>query len=159
MLKAPHGKAPGSKATGLLLASFVFLLVGYSLAGAITISPHKLVLNSQGNAEDVQAIIPMTIAAGYTFTAGEATLEFDGTEVAVSISMRYCYVDDNLIVGFDKEELLRNPDVIAMAGTTVTAKVEGSFIATDAEGNTYTKDFSGTDQVEIVAPGKNSANK
>ena len=159
MLKAPHGKASGSKAVGLLIASFVFLLVGYSLAGAITISPHKLILNSQGNAEDVQAIVPMFITSGYMFTTGEATLEFDGIEVAVSISMRYCYVDDNLLIGFDKEELLQNPDVIAMAGTTVTARVEGSFTATNADGDTYTKDFSGTDQVEIVAPGKNYENK
>ena len=121
MLKAPHGKSPGY-AAGLLLASFVLLLVGYTPAGAITISPHKLVLNSQGNAEDVQAIIPIGIPSGYTFTTGEATLEFDGVQVAVSISMRYCYVDDNLIVGFDKEELLRHPEVIALdcALTTLT---------------------------------------
>ena len=158
MLKAPHGKSPGY-AAGLLLASFVLLLVGYSPAGAITISPHKLVLNSQGNAEDVQAIIPIGIPSGYAFTTGEATLEFDGVEVAVSISMRYCYVDDNLIVGFDKEELLQHPEVIALAGMTVTATVQGTFTITDADGNTSTRDFSGSDQVEIVAPGKNGEDK
>lgn len=159
MLRATQSKARLSMAAVVLLGSLVIVLAGYSLAGAITISPFKWILNSQGNAQDIQAIIPMTIAAGYTFTEGTATLWLGDDEVAESISMRYCYIDDNLIIGFDKNEVLGHPVVVALAGTTVTATVEGSFTATDAEGKTYTQDFSGSDQVEIVAPGKNSENK
>jgi hypothetical protein len=156
MLKALHGRSRLSTAIVVLFVSLVALITVPTSATAMTMSPHKLVLNSVGSSEDVQAIIPMTITAGYTFTAGEATLRFDGIEVATTISLRYCYIDDNLIVSFDKTALLQNPDVIALAGMVVTAEVEGSFTATDADGNTYTQDFSGTDEVEIVAPGKTS---
>ena len=157
--KAPHGSSRLSRMSVMLIVSFVTVITVFSLAGAISISPHKIVLNSQGNAEDVQAIIPITISSGYSFTEGEATLRFSGDEVARSTTMRYCYIDNNLIIKFDKTELLHNPVVIALAGKTVTATVEGSFTATDADGNTYTQDFSGSDQVIIVAPGKNGNNK
>lgn len=156
MLKALHGRARLSTALVVLFATCVASVTAPALAAAMTMSPHKLVLNSVGSSEDVQAILPMTITAGYTFTAGEATLRFDGIEVATTVSLRYCYIDDNLLVSFDKTALLQNPDVIAMAGLIVTAEVEGSFTATDADGNTYTQDFSGTDEVEIIAPGKAS---
>jgi len=159
MLKALQGRSRLTTAMVVLFVSFVALMTAPTSAMALTMSPHKLVLNSVGSSEDVQAIIPLTITAGYTFTAGEATLRFDGVEVATTVTMRYCYIDDNLLVSFDKTALLQNPDVIAMAGMIVTAEVEGSFTATDADGNTYTQDFGGTDEMEIVGPGKTGTTK
>lgn len=159
MLKALQGQSRVSTAMIALFVLCVALVTAPTSATAMTMSPHMLVLNSVGSSEDVQAIIPLVITSGYTFTSGEATLRFDGVEVATTVSMRYCYIDDNLIVSFDKTALLQNPDVIAMAGMIVTAEVEGSFTATDGDGNTYTQDFSGTDEVEIVAPGKTAAKK
>lgn len=127
----------------------------------ITIAPHRLIVNSvSGQADDVQAIIPMYLESGYLFTEGEATLVFklgdDEFMVAEeACSMRYCYVDDNLLVGFDRATVLENPQVIDLAGKTVTAIVEGSFTATNGDGDSYEKYFIGTDQVIIEAPSDN----
>jgi hypothetical protein len=149
-----------SRVSVVLLVSFVTLFVGFSLADAIVITPDRIVLNSvQGNAEDIQAIIPMTIDAGYSFAEGSAILRFGEDIVASSIYIRYCYIDNNLLISFDKTALLNNPIVIEMVGSTVAATVEGSFTAIDIDGNTYTQSFSGTDQVIILDQGKNNLTK
>ena len=80
----------------------------------------------------------------------DVRLLFDGKEVAVAESARYCLIDQILIIGFDRKTLQANPDVIAMANTTVKATVVG----TVTDSNRYTAEFSGTDMVEIVKPGK-----
>ena len=127
----------------------------------ITIAPHRLIVNSvSGQADDVQAIVPMYIESGYLFTEGDATLVFklgdDEFMVAEeACSMRYCYVDDNLLIGFDRESVLGNQLVIDLAGETVTAIVEGYFTATNGDGDSYQRDFIGTDQVIIEAPSDN----
>jgi hypothetical protein len=41
-----------------------------------------------------------------------------------------------------------------MAGTTVTATVEGWFVGEATDGSSYTQTFSCDDTVEILAPGK-----
>jgi hypothetical protein len=120
----------------------------------MTMSPHKLVLNAVGNAEDVQAIIGFYIPGGYSIADFGVSLTFGDEEVSTASSLRYCYVDQNLIAGFDKAQLLSNPAVIAMAGQTVCATVEGWFTAVNSDGDSYTQSFSGVDLVEIAAPGK-----
>lgn len=149
---------------GSLCASCVaILLVTAVLAPAsvfgqtMTMSPHKIVLNAVGSAEDVQAIVGLYIPGGYSITDYEVTLRFNDEVVALASSLRYCYIDQNLLVGFDKAQLLSNPVVAAFAGSTVCATVEGWFEVRNAEGDSYTQSFDGLDYVDVLAPGKNSS--
>jgi hypothetical protein len=131
---------------------------GLLLGDSVRISPYKIILNAQGQAEDVLAIMPMSMPAGYLFEDGNASLSLNGEFVAEAISMRYCYVDDNLLISFDREQLLNHPIVISLAGSTATATVEGSFTAVNADGQIYTRTFSASDLVEILSPGKAGEN-
>ena len=123
------------------------------LAETVNINPHKIVLNAEGKADDVQANIPIVLASALIVDF-DVTLSFDGTEVAEAESARYCLIDDMLIIGFDRTDLQNNPDVQDMANSTVTAAVDGYVTVENSVGDETTRCFSGTDMVEIVAPGK-----
>lgn len=115
----------------------------------VSINPHKIVLNAQGKADSVQANIPIGLP-GTRIADFDVSLWFGDTEVAQAESARYCVIDDMLIIGFDRTTLQENPDVQAMANTTVIATVEGWVL--DNSGTTTS--FSGTDRVQIVKRGK-----
>lgn len=134
------------------ILAFVLLIVasGIGLAETVNINPHKIVLNAQGASDDVQANVHI-ILAGSSVTEFDVTLSLDGIKVAEAESAFYCVLDDILIVGFDRTELQNNPDVQAMANTTVTATVTGWVLMA---GEATPTSFSGSDLVEIVAPGK-----
>jgi hypothetical protein len=123
-------------------------------AEVLTMSPHKIVLNAQGQFEDVQAVIRMPMQPGYSLADYQVTLSFNGIPIIQAFNMRYCYIDDNFLTSFDRTSIQNHPDVMAMANTTVTATVAGWYTAVAADGSSYTHDFSYTDTVEIVAPGK-----
>jgi len=135
-----------------IVAIFLFL-GGIVLAVPVNINPHKIVLNAQGEFDDVQANVHIVLP-GAKIVDYDATLSFDGIEVAVAESAFYCVLDDILIVGFDRTELQENEDVQDMANTTVKAIVDGSVTVIDGDGDEITTTFSGSDSVEIVAPGK-----
>jgi hypothetical protein len=120
-------------------------------AETITMAPHKIILNAQGQSDDFQAVINMSMLGGYSLSDYEVSLSFDGQFIALAESFRYCPIDDNFLAGFDREEVLNNPVVISMAGGMVDATVAGWFTAVNAEGDSYTREFSGTDKVEILA--------
>jgi hypothetical protein len=84
----------------------------------------------------------------------DVTLTFNGTVVAHAESARYCLIDDMLIIGFDRTDLQNNPDVQDMANSTVTAAVDGFVTVENPLGDETTRSFSGTDDVEVVQPGK-----
>jgi len=135
------------------MALGVFLSAGGSVLGeTVNVCPHKIVLNAEGNSDDVQAIVRMVLPSA-DIVSFDVVLRFDGVDVAVAESAFYCIVDDNLIVGFDRQELQSNPDVIALAGQEVLATVEGHVVVS-VGGALFTREFSGSDYVEIVKPGK-----
>jgi hypothetical protein len=134
----------------------VFLIVtamGLCRAEIVNINPHKIILNAQGLSDDVQANVRI-ILPGARVVDYDVTLSFNGTVVAEAESAFYCVIDDILIVGFDRTSLQDNPDVIALANSTVEATVTGSVTVINAEGVETEVSFSGSDMVEIVAPGK-----
>ena len=135
---------------GVLLVAVVSVVC---LAETVNINPHKIVLNAEGKADDVQANIPIVLASALIVDF-DVTLSFDGTEVAEAESARYCLIDDMLIIGFDRDSLQDNQDVQDMANTTVEATVEGYVIVEIAGGVQIETCFSGSDMVEIVKPGK-----
>jgi len=134
------------------LLAFVLLIVasGIGLAETVNINPHKIVLNAQGAADDVQANVHIVLA-GSSVEDFYVTLALDGIEVAQAESAFYCVLDDILIVGFDRTDLQNNEDVQDMANTTVEATVTGWVLMA---GEVTPTSFSGSDSVEIVAPGK-----
>ena len=133
------------------LAALIITLSGtaFVLAEPVKIAPHKIVLNAEGKFDDVQAIVRMVLPSA-NIVDYDVDLSLDGVSVAKAESAFYCLIDDNLIVGFDRQDLQNNPDVTALAGQTVTATVAGWVEV--AGGGTF--DFSGTDLVEIVKSGK-----
>jgi len=139
----------------ILLAGVLLVAVasGVCLAVTVNINPHKIVLNAEGKADDVQANIPIVLASA-KIVEFDVTLSFEGIKVAQAESARYCLIDDMLIIGFDRTELQDNPDVQNMANTTVKATVDGYVIVENANGDEIRTDFSGSDMVEIVKPGK-----
>ena len=143
----------------VLLVGVLLLAIssGVCLAVTVNINPHKIVLNAEGKADDVQANIPIILASA-KIVEFDVILSFnDGTgniAVAEAESARYCLIDDMLIIGFDRTELQDNPDVQDMANSTVEATVEGSVTVINADGEEITTAFNGSDMVEIVKPGK-----
>lgn len=142
--------------TGILLAVAV---LGVCLAQdcidvRVNINPHRIVLNAQGKADDVQANIPMVLPSARIVDFA-VTLSINDEEVIEAESARYCLIDDMLIIGFDRTDLQNNPVVQDAANTTVTAEVAG-YVTVQ---NTLTLEettthFSGSDTVQIVQRGK-----
>jgi len=131
----------------------VLAMSGFCLAETVNINPHKIVLNAEGASDDVQANVNIALP-GAPVVSFDVSLSFDGTIVAQAESAFYCVLDNILIVGFDRTDLQNNPDVQAMANNTVTALVTGTVTVKNADGDEIVVSFSGSDTVEIVAPGK-----
>ena len=125
----------------LIVGTILVLLTGALFADTAQTNPHRILLNAQGNTEDVFAIMPMSIGGGYLLTEANGTLSLNGEAVAEAISIRYSYIDDSLVVSFDRDQLLGNPSVTALAGTMVTATVEGSFTAANSDGDSHKQTF------------------
>ncbi|MEE8575934.1 MAG: hypothetical protein V3T31_01645 [candidate division Zixibacteria bacterium] len=117
----------------------------------MTMAPHKIILNALGNSVSVQAVVPMHLTV---FDGCEATLTIGDYTIAETSEAKYCYIDDNLLVYFDKIEVLTHPDMLLMDGTVQTATVEGNVFTVDADGNSITLAFTAFDDVEIVDPDK-----
>jgi hypothetical protein len=135
---------------GILL---VVIASGVCWAEIVNINPYKIVLNANGAADDVWANVRIVLPGAWVVDF-DVTLSFNSTVVSEAESAFYCVVDDILIVGFDRTNLQKNPDVQALANQTVTAEVIGSVTVINAEGIETEVSFSGSDTVEIVAPGK-----
>ena len=138
----------------VVVAAFVLAVLGSAptaRAEHVSICPHKIILNAEGQSDDVQAIVRIVLPSAY-LESFAAVLYLDGVEVAVAESAYYCALDDNLIIGFDRTDLQNNPDVQALAGQTVVAEVVGSVVV-DCGGALVEENFSGSDTVEILKPG------
>ncbi len=138
-----------------LLLCFIFLAgQTTALAESITIAPYRIILNAKGQFEDLHVVVRMPIPAGYQVTDTVASLYFNGIEVSQAFAAVYCYIDDNLLVSFDRTELQANPDVVSMANSVVQAEIVGYVVLTNADGDEIQQNFSGIAPVEILKPGK-----
>ena len=139
----------------VLIAAFVLAVLASAptaRAEHVSICPHKIILNAEGQSDDVQAIVRIVLPSA-SLESFDAVLYLDGVEVAVAESAYYCAVDDNLIIGFDRTDLQNNPDVQALAGQTVVAEVVGSVVVNCGD-ELVEESFSGSDTVQILKPGK-----
>ena len=141
----------GVKGHRVWLASIWLMVIvgGVCLAQTVNINPHKIVLNAQGESDDVQANVGITLTSAQ-IPVCDVELFFGTKKVADAVSARYCLIDHILIIDFDRAELLTNEDVIAMANTTVIATVVGTVI----DKNNVTGNINGSNTVQIVKPGK-----
>ena len=125
------------------------------MAEPVTLSPHQLVLNAK-QAEDIQAVIGMSMPSGYTLTGFDVKLKIADNPIEFqAFSFRYCAIDDNFLARFDRQEITEDPYIQSLAGSTVTAIVYGSYTAVSADGlHIINIEFEGSDSMTILRPGK-----
>ena len=133
---------------------FVLTMIPHiSSSQTMNIAPHKIVLNAEGKTQTILAIVGMTLESGYVWvTDYDISLDLDETFIAKAVSVRYCPIDDNLLISFDRNVVQTNQDVVELAGKIVPAAVNGSFIISNGS-DTKEKTVSAEDTVEIVKPG------
>ena len=126
-----------------------------SAENRVKIAPHRIVLNAKGQSDGIDAIVGIWLPSS-AITEYEAILYLvveddpdNPIPIASVVAVRYCAVDDNLFVTFDREEIQNNPYIIACAGQTVRFWVDGSVTV---GGDVY--EFSGGDEVDIHDPGR-----
>ena len=154
MSQFKHSKS-GATVTGFVIMSMIILALPLAASAQdMTVSPHRIVLNAVGQTQSIQTIIRTPMEEGFTLTDYSLVLKFDGVTVGEAYDLFYCVADANFLARFDRAAILANPEVQAMANTTVTATVEGWYTAEDADGNTYTADLVGSAPVQIYKPGK-----
>ena len=118
----------------------------------VNMRPDVIVLNAQGDAEEVVAQIVLPMTPGHNIQSFDISLRFDGVHVADALALDYCFSEGIFSASFDKKELLQNQDVIDMANSTVTARVEGQIMTAAMAGGIVVMEFFGFDDVEIVLP-------
>ena len=127
---------------------------------AMSITPSRIILNAEcveGNSQDIQAIffgvglnsfrIDGDSFAGEFYFAGEAG------PVCITNSFHYCFVDDNLLVSFNRGVIQDYAEEKGLVDDVYEVEVFCSFYVTDSENNRTLKEFEGSDFVEILAPG------
>jgi len=131
----------------LLLSVVFFAFPGQILSDTVNISPFKIILNADGNSDDIQARIPMALPAG-EITDFEAYLLFgDADEMLVTDEFYYCAVDNILHVYFERSAVLKYLKENNIEGSNVIAQVWGGFFV----GDLYV-DFAGSDSVIVLDP-------
>ena len=123
-------------------------------AESVTIAPSKIVLKAKGQFEDIQAVIRMPLVSGFQVESFEVNFRIGDEVIAQAFAFRYCYIDDNFLASFDRYEIQNHPTVVGLADSTVTATIDGWFVAVAADGQTYRREFSGEDEILIFNPGR-----
>lgn len=136
----------------LLLISSLFTL--HTGAQTMTIAPHLIVLNAQGQNMDVQTIHGGALYG--SISSFDISISFAGVEITDAYDFRYCYTDNNFLTTFDRETIMNNPYVQDLANTgEVIASIEGEYTTIDNDGDTHYFFVSYKwDYVEIVKRGK-----
>ncbi|BBO92194.1 hypothetical protein DSCOOX_53740 [Desulfosarcina ovata subsp. ovata] len=138
----------------MILSAFVAISLLYVpiICASMVVAPSKIVVNSNTNTENyrknnnddntVKAIIPYYLEedevviedpSGITMTISYDSGGDDEPTVSIvvdAISLRYCYIDDNLIIEFDREYI--EGEVLDLSGT-VDVVVDGTFYLEDQD--------------------------
>lgn len=160
MLRRPSGSSKLSVIRFITFALAVLTLT--AISNAMVMSPHRIVLNAEcvaDNNQDIQAIIGYSSDGAVDVNGAISTLIIaDITDKPFSTTnVRYCYIDDNFLIGFDRKAIQDTPEVRELANTgPVPVEVTVWFNAyRDAEGNIigFADSKTATSEVEIVLPG------
>jgi hypothetical protein len=131
----------------------------------MSVSPSRIILNAEcvGSSQDIQATFGVTITSGsiVDLNANFYFMIIDpdtGDDVAVWVcwtdSFHYCWIDDNLMVYFDRAVIQDKAVANDLVDEECKVKVECSFSILSSDGSKEDRNLSGTDIVEILAPGK-----
>ena len=147
------------KNTNLILVfCFVALLFSSLTIAAnaenVNITPHKIILNAKGDFDAIKADVSIGIVGGSSIEEFGVTLWFDDIKIANAYAADYCVIDSILHLYFDRNYIQDHPEIGDFIGDEVTALVEGWVITYDANGDEIFTEFSGTDIIEILKPGK-----
>ena len=139
------------------LGAVLLAAAGVSWAERVSITPHRIVLNAKGQFDGIDAIVGIVLPSARILDF-EATLSLvvedddgNGAEIVIAMAqaVRYCVIDYNLFLTFDRETIQTHPEIIARAGQSVRCKVDGSVTIDGID-----QEFCGYDVVEIHAPGR-----
>ena len=121
---------------------------------AMSITPDRIILNAEcvGNEQDIQAIFFGVGLQNDTITGLNADFYFDGNATSVSNTdlFHYCWIDDNLLISFDRSEIQEHAKDNGMTDGTWTVTVKCTVYLLENP----TKTLEGSDQVKILAKGK-----
>ncbi len=119
----------------------------------LSIAPSRIILNAEcvGSFQDIQAIFPFNLAPVEESLEGWFYFG-DDVEPVTTDSFHYCYVDDNLLVSFDRGEIQAYAKELELADDVYEVRVSCTFDAT-CNDVTETYTLMGTDFVEILTPG------
>ena len=130
-----------------LLVFVLFVFPGQGLSDIVNISPFKIILNADGNSDDIQAKIPMALPAG-EITGFEASLRIDSAdEILITSDFYYCAIDNILHVYFDRKTVLDYLKDNKIEGKGLLAEVWGDFYV-----GAEPFEFEGDDIVEVLDP-------
>ena len=131
---------------GLLLSLVLFVFPGQILSDTVNISPFKIILNADGNSDDIQARIPMALPGGEITDFEASLLIGDAPEVLVTTDFFYCAIDDIMHIYFDRKAVLDYLKDYEIEGKVI-AQVWGDFFVGGEP-----VDFEGDDIVEVLDP-------
>ena len=144
----------------LILLAGSLLIPGESLSEepeeeevGVYFQPAQIVLNCppSGQKQNVQATIGILLR-GYRIVDYDVVLLFNDDYVTDAASFRTAWY--HLEAGFDRSAIQDYATDLGLEGTLVEATVEGSFTAESFDGMTsVTRQFTGYNSVEIIAPG------
>ena len=147
------------------IASVLIFLQAPAECDAMSVSPSRIILNAEcvGSSQDIQATFGVTIQSG-SIVDLNANFYFmitdpdTGDDVAVWVcwtdSFHYCWIDDNLMLSFERDTIQEEAVTYGLVNTDCEVFVECSFSILSSDGSKEDKYLSGTDVVEILAPGK-----
>lgn len=122
-----------------------------TIVETMQISPYKINLQSKGASESIQAIIGLAFPAGYHLAGFDFTLSFNDEDVTDAYDCYYCYIDQNLIISFRKNEVIASPVTESLANTEAVAAVNG-FYRLESDEDSYDTWLSKVAMVEIISP-------
>ena len=131
----------------LLLSAVFFVFPGQILSDTVNISPFKIILNADGNSDDIQARIPMALPAGEITDFGASLLFGKAPEVLTTEDFYYCVIDNILHIYFDRGVVLDYLRDNKIEGDEVIAQVWGSICVGE-----QCVEFEGFDIVEVIDP-------
>jgi len=125
-----------------------------TLSSTMSVAPYRIVLNAQGNFDDIQCSFPGTMPSGYSIYSFDLELYFNDNLVAEAESFTYCYIDNIYFAGFDRTELQNNSYVQSMSEGEADAMMTGTYILSNSDNETITYEITKYDVVYIKKPGK-----
>jgi len=144
------------------IASVLIFLQAPAECDAMSVSPSRIILNAEcvGSSQDIQATFNgVVLSSGSRIVDLTASFYFmiDGVAVWVcdTTSFHYCWIDDNLMLSFDRATIQEDAVTHGLVGGECEVFVECDFsiVNSDPDIEDIPVHLEGYDDVKILAPG------